>query len=84
MSPGYVKIKGPFVSWTGPNAYNGEIVRYELRVGLGTGDSTIVEKNETDFYHLLAEEDAPASLGGVTSVAIQVSSREINPTQYSW
>ena len=62
--------------------YDGEIVRYELRVGLGTGESIVVEKNETDFYHLLAKEDAPANLGGVTSVAIQVSSGEINPTQH--
>ena len=82
LSPSSVKIKGPFVSWTGPNAHNGEIVRYELRVGVGTGDSTIVEKNKTDVYHLLAKEDAPANLGGATSVAIQVSGGEINITQY--
>ena len=70
--PSPVEVIGPFIAWSPPNNYDGEISHYEVRVTSATGSFVTVMKNKMDTYHLLEREDVPTDLGGTTSIAIQV------------
>lgn len=73
--PSSVEIIGPFIVWGAPITHIGEIIRYEVRVTSASGDTTIIEKNESEVYHILARENVPTNLGAATSVTVQVSGR---------
>ena len=71
--PYSVEIMGPFITWGAPVKHIGHILNYDVRVISTTGDTRLISKDETSFYHMLAREDIPSNLGGNTSVIVQVS-----------
>ena len=67
-----VKVIGPVIVWSKPSILEEDILSYDVRVASEVGSTILIEKNATDFCHLLSRDDTPADLGGSVFVVVQV------------
>ena len=70
--PSAIEVIGPFMAWSPPETFNGDMVRYDVKLTSDTGSYTIVEKDKMETYYLLEREDVPDDLGTSSPLAIQV------------